>query len=53
MAYDEKLAGRIRELVAGEPGLTEQKMLGGLGFMIRGEAGVCALTADDGASFVA
>ena len=30
MAYDEELAERIRELVAGEPGLTEQKMFGGL-----------------------
>src|SRR5580765_4873370 len=30
VAYDEKLAGRIRDLIAGEPGLTEQKMFGGL-----------------------
>ena len=42
MAYDEVLAGRIRELVAGEPGLTEQKMFGGLGFLIRGNMAVAA-----------
>ena len=29
MAYDEDLADRIRELVAGENGLTEKKMFGG------------------------
>ena len=42
MAYNEVLADRIRELVAGEPGLTEQKMFGGLGFMIRGNMAVAA-----------
>jgi hypothetical protein len=36
MAYDENLADRIRELVGGEPGLTEQKMFGGLAFLIGG-----------------
>jgi hypothetical protein len=30
MAYDENLADRIRELIAGEADLTEQKMFGGL-----------------------
>lgn len=30
MAYDEELAGRIRVLVANEPGCTEKKMFGGL-----------------------
>jgi hypothetical protein len=29
MAYDEDLANRIRELIAAEPGVTEQKMFGG------------------------
>src|SRR5438105_887173 len=29
MAYDEDLAGRIRELIASEDGYTEQKMFGG------------------------
>jgi TfoX/Sxy family transcriptional regulator of competence genes len=42
MAYDEELAGRIRELVAGEPGLTEQKMFGGLAFLIGGNMAVAA-----------
>jgi hypothetical protein len=42
VAYDEELAARIRALVAGEPGLTEQKMFGGLGFMVGGNMAVAA-----------
>ena len=42
MAYDEKLADRIRHLVDGEPDLTEMKMFGGLGFLIRGNMAVAA-----------
>jgi hypothetical protein len=42
MAYDEALAGRIRDLVAGEPSLTEQKMFGGLAFLIGGNMAVAA-----------
>jgi TfoX N-terminal domain len=42
MAYDEELAGRIRELVSGESGLTEQKMFGGLAFLIGGNMAVAA-----------
>ncbi len=42
MAYDEELASRIRALVAGEPGLTEKKMFGGLAFLIRGNMAVAA-----------
>ena len=42
MAYDEDLAHRIRELVAGEPSLTEQKMFGGLAFLIGGNMSVAA-----------
>jgi hypothetical protein len=42
MAYDEELAERIRELVAGEPGLTEQKMFGGLAFLIGGNMAIAA-----------
>jgi hypothetical protein len=42
MAYDEKLAERIRELVAGEPGLKEQKMFGGLAFLIGGNMAIAA-----------
>ncbi len=40
MAYDEDLAARIRELVSAEPGLTEQKMFGGLAFLIGGNMAV-------------
>jgi hypothetical protein len=42
VAYDEALAERIRTLVAGEPGLTEQKMFGGLAFLIGGNMAVAA-----------
>jgi TfoX/Sxy family transcriptional regulator of competence genes len=42
MAYDEALAERIRALVAGEPNLTEQKMFGGLAFLIGGNMAVAA-----------
>ncbi|MGB2873862.1 MAG: TfoX/Sxy family protein [Gaiellaceae bacterium] len=42
MAYDEELAGRIRELVAGESGLTEKKMFGGLAFLVGGNMAVAA-----------
>src|SRR2546423_14201801 len=42
MAYDEDLADRIRELLGTESGVTEQKMFGGLGFMIGGNMAVAA-----------
>jgi TfoX/Sxy family transcriptional regulator of competence genes len=42
MAYDEELAGRIRELVTGEPNLTEKKMFGGLAFLIGGNMAIAA-----------
>jgi TfoX/Sxy family transcriptional regulator of competence genes len=42
MAYDEDLAARIRELLAGQAGLTEQKMFGGLAFLIGGNMAVAA-----------
>jgi TfoX N-terminal domain len=42
MAYDEELANRVREVVEGEAGLTEKRMFGGLGFMIRGNLAVSA-----------
>ena len=42
MAYDEELAGRIRELVADEPALTEKKMFGGLAFLVGGNMAVAA-----------
>ena len=40
MAYDEDLANRIRELIDSEDGYTEQKMFGGIGFMIDGHMAV-------------
>jgi TfoX/Sxy family transcriptional regulator of competence genes len=40
--YDEKLAARIRDLVAGEPDLTEKKMFGGLAFLVGGNMAVAA-----------
>jgi TfoX/Sxy family transcriptional regulator of competence genes len=42
MAYDEELANRIRELIAGEAGVTEQRMFGGLAFLIGGNMSVAA-----------
>jgi len=42
MAYDEELADRIRELVAGEKRLTEKKMFGGLAFLVGGNMAVAA-----------
>jgi TfoX/Sxy family transcriptional regulator of competence genes len=42
MAYDEELAHRIRELLAGEPGLTEVAMFGGLAFLLDGNMAVAA-----------
>ena len=40
MVYDERLAGRIRELMAVRPGVVERKMFGGLGWMIGGNMAV-------------
>ena len=42
MAYDEELANRIRELIAGEPDVSEQRMFGGLAFLIGGNMSVAA-----------
>ncbi len=42
MAYDEQLADRVREAVQGEPGLTEQRMFGGLAFLVNGHLAVSA-----------
>ena len=36
MAYDERLAGRVRKLLARRGGLYEIKMFGGLAFMVQG-----------------
>jgi TfoX/Sxy family transcriptional regulator of competence genes len=42
VAYDEELANRIRELLAEERGVTEQRMFGGLAFLIGGNMAVAA-----------
>jgi TfoX/Sxy family transcriptional regulator of competence genes len=42
VAYDEDLANRIRELVGTERGVTEQRMFGGLAFLIDGNMSVSA-----------
>lgn len=42
MAYDEQLAARLRDVLSGEPGLTEQAMFGGLAFLVRGNMAVAA-----------
>jgi TfoX/Sxy family transcriptional regulator of competence genes len=42
VAYDEDLANRIRELIAGEPGVIEKRMFGGLAFLVAGNLAVAA-----------
>ena len=42
MAYDEKLAKRIRDLLGDEEDLTEKRMFGGLAFLIAGNMCVAA-----------
>ena len=42
MAYDEELAARIRALLADEEGVVEQKMFGGLAFLVGGNMAVAA-----------
>jgi TfoX/Sxy family transcriptional regulator of competence genes len=42
MPYDEDLADRIRELLAADPAVTEQRMFGGLAFLVGGNMAVAA-----------
>jgi TfoX/Sxy family transcriptional regulator of competence genes len=42
MAYDEALAERIRELLPDDVEVTEQKMFGGLAFLVGGHMAVAA-----------
>ncbi len=37
MAYDERLAERVRAALAGERGISERKMFGGLAFLVDGK----------------
>jgi len=46
MPYDEALAQRIRRVLAPQPGLTEKKMFGGVGFLIRGNM-ACGVHGDN------
>ena len=46
MAYDEQLAERVRAVLSDEFGVTEQKMFGGLAFMLRGNM-CCGILGDD------
>jgi TfoX/Sxy family transcriptional regulator of competence genes len=36
MAYDEALAGRVRELISARANVSERKMFGGIAFMVGG-----------------
>lgn len=40
MAYDEELANRLREQLAGEESVTEKAMFGGLAFLLHGNMAV-------------
>ncbi len=42
MPYDEELAERLREVLNGEPQLTEKKMFGGVAFLIGGNMAISA-----------
>lgn len=45
MAYDEALARRVRDHLAGHEGLGERRMMGGIAFMI-GETMCCGVSQD-------
>src|SRR6476659_3857989 len=42
VGYDEDLADRIRELIGAAPDVTEQRMFGGLAFLVGGNMAVAA-----------
>jgi hypothetical protein len=46
MAFDEKLAARIRGQLGKKKGLTEKRMFGGLGFLLNGNI-ACAVRKDE------
>ncbi len=46
MAYDEQLAARVRALLADRTDVTEQKMFGGLTFMVGGNM-CCGVNGDE------
>jgi hypothetical protein len=49
MAYDERLAARVRRVLAGRKALVEKKMMGGLCFMLKG--GMCCAVTGAGLSW--
>jgi TfoX/Sxy family transcriptional regulator of competence genes len=46
LAYNERLAERVRGIVSDGPELSERKMFGGLAFMLNGNM-FCGITRDD------
>ncbi|GAA3351827.1 TfoX/Sxy family protein [Amorphoplanes nipponensis] len=46
MAYDEILAGRVRDRLAGLPGISDKRMFGSLAFLLDGRLAV-GVTGDD------
>jgi TfoX/Sxy family transcriptional regulator of competence genes len=46
VAYDEKLAARVRTLLADRTGVSERKMFGGLTFMVAGHM-CCGVNGDE------
>jgi TfoX/Sxy family transcriptional regulator of competence genes len=46
MAYNKKLAARVRAIVGEDPALTERNMFGGVAFMLNGNM-FCGITRDD------
>ena len=46
MAYDERLADRIREIIGARPDVVEKKMFGGLGWTIGGNMAVGVMRFD-------
>ena len=46
MAYDERLAERVREVLKRRRGISEKKMFGGLAFMVNGHM-ACGVIGDD------
>ena len=36
MAFDPVIAQRVRDLLSNQPGITEKKLFGGIGFLLRG-----------------
>jgi TfoX/Sxy family transcriptional regulator of competence genes len=50
VAHDEELAERIRELLSGQPDVTETRMFGGLAFLVDGHLAIAA--SGQGGAFV-